>query len=459
MPSSKWITLLTKKNYLYSMCKPWTHFAFSNLLIMCFLSSVIFGCTEKKRPNIILIMADDLGYGDLGCYGGNHVQTPNIDRLADSGIRFLDYHSNGAVCSPTRAALMTGRYQQRSGIEGVVTAAGHRHTGLSTEEFTIADYFGSKGYHTGIIGKWHLGYDTAFSPINNGFNYFKGYVSGNIDYHSYIDQTGHFDWWLNKDTINEEGYVTDLITESAIQYLSDNRDNPFFLYISHEAPHYPYQGREDTADRSIDGKFPVRGSRPDIENAYREMIKAMDEGIGDIISVLEQTGLIENTFLFFCSDNGANSTGSNHPLKGFKGKLWEGGHRVPAIAYWKDHLEPGMNDETILSMDLFPTIISITGNELPDNLDFDGRDFSQSLFSGHALQERPLFWRFKRQQAVRKGPWKLLVDGEDMFLYNLEADPGEGEDLKEEYPAITDTLLVLLDQWSEEMDLYTPLTK
>lgn len=459
MPSYKWVTLVTKKNYLYQMCKPLTHFDFSKLLIMCLLSSVIFGCTEKRGPNIILIMADDLGYGDLGCYGGNQVQTPNIDRLADSGIRFLDYHSNGAVCSPTRAALMTGRYQQRSGIEGVVTAAGHRHTGLSTEEFTIADYLGSRGYHTGIIGKWHLGYDTAFSPINNGFNYFKGYVSGNIDYHSHIDQTGHFDWWLNKDTINEEGYVTDLITESAIQYLRNNRDNPFFLYVSHEAPHYPYQGREDTADRTIGGEFPNHGSRLDIENAYREMIEVMDEGIGKIISVLEQTGLLENTFLFFCSDNGANPTGSNHPLKGFKGKLWEGGHRVPAIAYWKDHLKPGTNEETILSMDLFPTIISITGDEQPDNLDLDGQDFSQSLFYGDALQERPLFWRFKKQRAVRKGPWKLLVDGEDMFLYNLEADPGEGKDMKEEYPAITDSLLVLLDQWSEEMDLYTALTE
>jgi arylsulfatase A-like enzyme len=196
-----------------------------------------------------------------------------------------------------------------------------------------------------------------------------------------------------------------------------------------------------------------------MEEAYREMINVMDEGIGEIISVLEKTGLLENTFLFFCSDNGANRTGSNHPLKGFKGKLWEGGHRVPAIAYWKDHLEPGMNDETILSMDLFPTLISIAGNDLPDNLDFDGQDFSRSLFFGHTLQERPVFWRFKSQRAIRKGPWKLLVDGDDMFLYNLEADPVEDKDLKAEYPEIADTLLVLIDQWSEEMDLFAPRTK
>lgn len=446
-------------NYPYKMSKSYVFSELSKILVMCLLSIVIFGCTENRRPSIILIMADDLGYGDLGCYGNNHVQTPNIDRLAESGIMFLDYHSNGAVCSPTRAALITGRYQQRSGIEGVVTAAGHRHTGLSTEECTIGDYLGSRGYHTGIIGKWHLGYDTAFSPLNNGFDYFKGYVSGNIDYHSHIDQTGHYDWWLNKDTVNEQGYVTDLITDAAIQYLSENRNHPFFLYISHEAPHYPYQGRQDTADRSIDGKFPVLGSRPDIENAYLEMIEVMDEGIGKILTFLEQTGLLEHTFLFFCSDNGANIAGSNYPMKGFKGKLWEGGHRVPAIAYWKDHLKPGINDETILSMDIFPTLISITGNELTDNLDFDGQDFSQSLLFGNALPERPVFWRFKSQCSIRKGPWKLLTDGEDIFLYNLEADPGEGNNLKEEYPDITDALLDLLDEWSMEMDQYTPLTK
>jgi arylsulfatase A-like enzyme len=406
-----------------------------------------------------MIMADDLGYGDLGCYGGNHVQTPNIDRLADSGIRFLDYHSNGAVFSATRAALMTGRYQQRSGIEGVVTAAGHRHTGLSTKEYTMSDYLRSMGYNTGIIGKWHLGYDTAFSPVNNGFDYFKGYVSGNIDYHSHIDQTGHYDWWLNKDTIIEEGYSTDLITDAAIQFISNNRSGPFFLYVAHEAPHYPYQGRHDVADRTIGGKFPNHGSRRDTKNAYREMIEAMDEGVGKIVSHLERSGLLENTFLFFCSDNGATGLGSNSPFKGFKGKLWEGGHRVPAIAYWKDRLEAGILDETVLSMDLYPTIISISGNEKPDEMDFDGLDFSQSLFTGKAMQERPVFWRFKTQRAIRKGPWKLLVEGEETYLYNLESDPGETTGLIEEYPVIGDTLLVLLDQWSEEMDEYTARTK
>jgi len=443
--------MLGKKVYLYHMN--------NKILIPLLLLLSLLGCNKLEQPNIILIMADDLGYGDLGCYGGNHARTPNIDRLAEMGIRFTDYHSNGTVCSPTRAALLTGRYQQRSGIEGVVTAAGHRYTGLSPEEFTLADYLRSIGYSTGIIGKWHLGYDTAFSPINNGFDFFKGYVSGNVDYHSHVDQAGHFDWWLGKDTLLEEGYVTDLITATAVDFIRNMDGTPFFLYISHEAPHYPYQGRNDPADRTVGGKFPNSGSRQDRENAYREMVEAMDDGIGAILKALEQSGLLENTFIFFCSDNGANPTGSNSPLRGHKGKLWEGGHRVPAIAYWKNRFEPGISDEIILSMDIFPTIVSITGNKTGDLPDFDGIPFQETLLSGHSLPERPVFWRFKNQQAVRKGPWKLLVDGEEPNLYNLESDPGEQSNLEEEQPDILDSLTMLLQQWEAEMDRYPPRTK
>jgi arylsulfatase A-like enzyme len=363
---------------------------------------------------------------------------------------------------------MTGRYQQRSGIEGVVTAAGHRHTGLSPEEFTLADYLRSIGYSTAIFGKWHLGYDTAFSPLNNGFDHFRGYVSGNVDYHSHIDQSGHYDWWLDKDTIIEDGYVTDLISRASVEFIRGREassrkarsgDAPFFLYVAHEAPHYPYQGRNDPADRTIGGEFLNSGSREDRKNAYREMVEAMDDGVGEILSALDQSGQLDNTFLFFCSDNGANNVGSNQPLKGFKGKLWEGGHRVPAIAYWHNRLEPGINDETILSMDIFPTIMAITGHGMDDSYGFDGISFLPSLISGEALIERPVFWRFKGQQAIRKGPWKLLVEGEEKYLYNLNSDPGELTNLMEEEPVMAETLMKLLDQWILEMDRYPPRTR
>jgi arylsulfatase A-like enzyme len=439
-----------KKDYLYIMR---TMLIVTSLLLFC------CGCHKVQHPDIILIMADDLGYGDLGCYGSHHMDTPNMDRLAALGIRFLDYHSNGAVCSPTRAALMTGRYQQRSGLGGVVTAAGHRHTGLSPDELTIADFLRSRGYHTGMVGKWHLGYDTAFSPLNNGFDYFKGYVSGNIDYHSHIDQAGFFDWWQGKDTLVEEGYVTDLITEASLDFIRTGRKAPFFLYIAHEAPHYPYQGRTDRADRTIGGEFPNQGSRPDRKNAYREMVQAMDEGIGKILAELEISGQLENTFIFFCSDNGANEIGSNGPLKGFKGRLWEGGHRVPAIAVWKGHLEPGLSKETVLSMDLFPTIVSLVNDEEFDIQSFDGISIGPAMLQGASLPERSLFWRFKNQQSVRTGPWKLLIDETDTLLYNLETDPGEKMDVAGEHRTKVDSLGKTLDQWNREMDLYTLRTR
>jgi arylsulfatase A len=204
-----------------------------NRIIASLILCIGVGCSTASKvpdeqvrnsPNIILIMADDLGYHDLGCYWNKNHLTPNIDNLAKNGIRFTYFHSNGAVCSPIRAALMTGRYQQRVGIEGVVTAPNHRHTGLDPSEITIADFFKKQDYKIGLIGKWYLGYDTIFSPTKNGFDYFKGFVSGNIDYHSHVDQVSQSDWWLNTETIIEEGYSTDLITNSAIDFISNNKE-------------------------------------------------------------------------------------------------------------------------------------------------------------------------------------------------------------------------------------------
>jgi arylsulfatase A-like enzyme len=203
-----------------------------NLVLFQLLVAILLAsCSKTEKPNIILIMADDLGYNDIGCFGSSLADTPNLDRLAKSGKVFVDFHSNGAICSPTRAALMTGRYQQRAGIEAVISAANHRHTGLSPREYSLPRHLKSHGYRTGIVGKWHLGYDTAFSPIESGFEFFKGYVSGNIDYHSHIDQTGIHDWWLGKNKIVEDGYSTDLITETSVEFIRENRDRPFFLYL------------------------------------------------------------------------------------------------------------------------------------------------------------------------------------------------------------------------------------
>lgn len=430
----------------------------SKLVFFFLISTSILGCnSENNKPNIILIMADDLGYNDISCYGNIEIQTPNIDYLANNGIRFLDYHSSGAVCSPTRAALMTGRYQQRSGIEGVVTAKSHRLTGLAVSEFTLADFLKSQGYVTGLIGKWHLGYDTAFSPVNNGFDYFKGFVSGNVDYHSHFDQEGYFDWWEYKDTLDEDGYTTDLFTKAALDFIEQNQDNPFFLYLAHEAPHYPYQGRNDPPMRKERPNFKIEVPKVDIPKTYKEMIEVMDEGIGLITDDLRSKNLLSNTLIFFCSDNGAAPNGSNKPLRGHKASLWEGGHRVPAIAFWDGKIYPDLSEETVISMDFFPTIVDLINPDYEGIDDFDGLSFMSILsdkYEDNGLSERPIFWRFKNKKAIRSGDWKLLLNGDNQFLFNLKNDISETNNLIGQYKGKADSLLSEIELWEMEMDKY-----
>ena len=415
---------------------------------------------NKNKPNIILIMADDLGYGDLGCYGSTSIKTPNIDRLASSGFMLSDYHSNGVVCSPTRAALLTGLYPQEAGIEGVVTAKSHRESGMDPGKFTLAEYLKKSGYATAIFGKWHLGYDPEFGPNVQGFDQFTGFVSGNIDYISHIDQEGFEDWWNNQQLQKEAGYLTDLITDNALEYLEEKEnDSPFFLYLAHGAPHYPYQGPNDIADRTVGGVFPVQGSREDKKMAYREMIASLDENVGKVMEYLDRNKLTENTLVIFCSDNGGTkSVGSNAPFSGFKGQVYEGGHRVPAIFNWKDKIPPGVSDELVMSMDLFPTIASLIDLAVPQEL--SGKNMAE-IFDGSESdtmeEKRTVFWRFKNQAAARKGNWKLLmIDGEET-LYNLSTDIQESKDLKEEYPDIFQELIKAYDKWEsglkEEMIL------
>ena len=428
----------------------------SFFLLGCQNNSVSEGENEVKRPNIILIMADDLGYNDLGCYGSQRIKSPNIDELAAKGIQFTDYHSNGVVCSPTRAALLTGKYQQRTGIEGVITAKNHRHTGLGKDHLTMAEYLKTHGYQTGIFGKWHLGYDTTYSPLNHGFDIFRGFVSGNVDYHSHIDQTGHYDWWFGKDTIIEKGYTTDLITKHSVSFIKNNQENPFFLYIAHEAPHSPYQGRNDTAERTVDGEFVIQGAREDRAVAYQEMIWAMDEGIGKIISCLDNNNLLEETFIFFCSDNGANKVGSNDPLRGYKGQVWEGGHRVPAIAYWKNHTYSGKNNQPVMSMDIYPTIVDLMGDNKSLHLKSDGHSFLPLLRDKDAeMIDRRLFWRFgDNKKAARFKQWKYVKLNQQEYLFNLAIDLEEENNLMDSLPEKADDLKTSLADWEEKMSSY-----
>ena len=315
-------------------------------------------------PNVGVIMADDFGYGDIGPYGG-WIDTPRLDRMAREGMRFLDFHSSGNVCSPTRVGLMTGRYQQRVGIPGVLFANPARpshHDGMAAGELTLAEALGPRGYATGIYGKWHLGYRARFNPVRHGFDEFRGFVSGNIDYHSHVDTMGRADWWRDDEPSTEAGYVTHLVTKHALRFIERHRDRPFFLYLPHHAPHYPFQEPDDPADRAVGGEFDPRGSVADRRRAYRDVVREMDAGVGEVLDALKAHGIADRTLVWFFSDNGGAQWGSNGPLRGLKATDWEGGYRVPSIAVWPGRIPAGTESNQLAStLDVMPTLLSLVG--------------------------------------------------------------------------------------------------
>lgn len=411
---------------------------------------------SRRKPNIIIILADDLGYGDLSCYGSERNKSPNLDLLAREGIRFTDFHSNGAVCSPTRAALMTGRYQQRCGITEVLLAASMRDRGMPVEEVTFAKRLKDAGYATAIFGKWHLGYDPKFNPTVFGFDKFRGYVSGNVDYISHMDNTNTADWWDNTSLSPEEGYTTHLIHKHAVRFIEDNKDRPFLLYVANEAVHSPYQGPNDSALRVSDKSQPPGKKTRDVTRTYTEMIRAMDDGVGQIVAALKRLGLERDTFVFFFSDNGAVPVGSNGPLRGFKSSLWEGGHREPAIAWWPGVIKPGqICNELAIGMDLFPTVVALAGATAANERKLDGVNLAPVLLEGKSLGERTLFWGHGRQRAVRQGPWKLDVNMSDQAsgpaLFNLEKDLGEKNDLAAAEPERAKAMMAALAAWEQDV--------
>ncbi len=410
---------------------------------------------QAEHPNFVIIMADDLGYGDLSCYGNTAFETPHLDALAKRGMRFTDFHSSGAVCSPTRAGLLTGRYQQRAGIPGVVFAdpkrVEHKH-GLQPIENTFAEILSGGGYSTAMFGKWHLGYEKKYNPVKNGFGEFRGYVSGNVDYFSHIDQAGVFDWWINDELKDEPGYSTHLITQHSVRFIEESGEKPFCLYVAHEAPHYPYQGPNDKAIRRIDGERKSETKGIDIKKAYREMVQAVDTGVGEIVAALEKKGIDNNTLVVFFSDNGATKHGSNGIYRGHKASVWEGGHRVPCIAVWPGKIAAASETvQACISLDIMPTLLDYASLEAPRDRPLDGKSLRATL-AGVAPERRTLYWQHGTGTAVRRGEWKLVKLGrKPAELYNLETDPGEKQDLASENPKRQRGMLEMLLKWKLEM--------
>ena len=446
--------------------------------ISCFALALIIGggvasVSGAEKPNLVIILADDLGYGDLGCYGPARARTPHLDRLAREGKRFTDFHSNGAVCSPTRAALLTGRYQQRSGIE---EALSERSPGLAAEVRTLAEYLKPAGYATGAVGKWHLGSKPASAALPNrqGFDVFIGSRHGGVDYASHVDRYGRLDWWQDDKPLAEPGYATDLLTAHAVKFIEQHRDGPFFLYLPHTAIHFPWMAPEDRAYRQ-EGKNYNNETRAgphgpaEIADVVKRMIERLDDGVGRVMDVIRSLPKERETLVIFTSDNGGYlryigglmHISSNGVLRGQKVGMHEGGHRVPCIAWWPGRIAAGSEtDATTMTMDLLPTALELANVTAPASDDpqaLDGVSLVPLLLRDEAPQPRTLFWKGGTFKAVRKGPWKLVIEHDGApELYHLGNDLRERHDLAASEPERLQELLGDLAKWEGQFTRKKP---
>ncbi len=416
------------------------------------------GADAAKPPNVVIFLADDLGYDDLSCYGSTVHHTPNLDSLARGGVRFVDLHSNGCMCSPTRAALLTGRYQQRCGMERVLGPACEGRPPMGTHETTFAHRLRDAGYATGMFGKYHTGYIPHQSPNRMGFDTFRG-LNGGMDHHSRFNRWGEAVWYHDETLVeDEEGYSTELITSHALRFIDEHRDGPFLLYLADWMVHFPWQGPDDPVDfrKGVDNSSPERkyGSVPDRRRAYRDMVEALDSSVGRIVDRLRELGIEQNTLLFFASDNGGHElVCENRPLNGAKGSMLEGGHRVPGIAYWPGVVPAGVESEdTVLLFDLYPTLLELAGATQPAGRPLDGCSLLGLLTRSAPLPERRLFWRQGAQGAVREGRWKLFIEGERARLFDLDADIGETRDLAAKHPERVAAMKAAFGAWCENVD-------
>ena len=404
---------------------------------LLFLSPV---CFAAGGPNFVLIVADDLGYGDPGCYGSKTNNTPNIDALASTGLRFTDFHSGGAMCSPTRASILTGCYPQRFGkiFDGALSGTKQRHLGLPLEAVTIAERLQKAGYATGCFGKWHLGYQAPFLPTRQGFDVFRGLVSGDGDFHTQIDRSGNEDWWNHETIEMEKGYTTEMLTRHSLDFIEANHDKPFFLYLPYTVPHAQFE---------IPDLDPYENKGwPKQAKVYAAMITRMDDHIGKIMALLKELLIDKKTIVFFCSDNGAANRydglfDSSGPLRGAKRAMYEGGLRTPMIARWPGRIPVNTTSEAIWSFaDFLPTVAALARAKAPKGL--DGISVLPELL-GQAQQgnDRFLYWEFFErgfQQAARWGNWKVVRPKKEagLELYNLAKDIGEKKDVADLNPEI-----------------------
>jgi arylsulfatase A-like enzyme len=443
------------------------HLGILTFLLTLLIIQLACGIAQASQPNIVFILADDLGYADLGCYGSKVNRTPHLDRLAASGMRFTDFHSNGPMCSPTRAAFLTGLYQNRFGRRFEAALSGKNHDpGLPLQAVTIAEVLRDAGYATGCFGKWHLGYGPPYLPTNQGFDEYRGLLSGDGDYHTHVDRSGNEDWWHNHVLSGEEGYITDLVTRHGIEFIKRHREKPFFLYLPHLAVHFPWQGSDDPPHRKAGtsyhrDKWGIIPDRTNVRPHLTAMIESLDTSVGAIVATLEELNLTNRTLVFFTSDNGGYRTyqggfkniSDMGPLRGQKTEVYEGGHRVGAIAYWPGKIEPSVCDDTTMTFDLFPTFAKLAGRKPGSWGDCDGVDLSALLFNRKPVNVRTLFWRIGAKKCVRDGRHKLCVlPNQPPALYDLATDLGETTNVASKHPQLVSRLRQSLSDWEQSVD-------
>lgn len=419
---------------------------------------------SEKRPNILIVYSDDQGYGDLGCYGSAEMHSPNIDALAASGVRFDHWYSNAPVCSPSRAALLTGRYPQRTGLPSN-SARGLDDEGMKPDEVTIAELLKPLGYRTGAFGKWHVGSSEGCRPNAQGFDFHYGFLSGCVDYYSHImywgqgkDNYPYHDLWRNNEEIWENGqYLTPRIADEAIGFIRQNQDQPFFAYVAFSTPHYPMHAPREYFERFAHIEDPQRRTQA-------VMVATLDDQVGRILDELDRLGLREDTLVYFQSDNGPSVEqrnllddsnrkyrgGSAGPFRGHKGSLFEGGVRVPAMIRWPGVIPAGkVCSEIGVAMDIFPTLATLVGAPLPEGRTVDGMDILPMVTEDARSPHETIHWKLGKQRSIRDGEWKMILNGrsdfeqggvDPEFLCHIAEDPGETTNVWSQHPEIVSRL-------------------
>ncbi|MFT4556814.1 MAG: arylsulfatase A-like enzyme [Planctomycetaceae bacterium] len=425
--------------------------------------------SASKRPNIVLIMVDDMGYGDLPAYGAKDVRTPNLDRFASQGVRLTNYYAAGAECTPTRTALLTGLYPQRIGGMECAIGTGNvgryddairlREThdlGLPAEQSVLSSSLKNAGYQTAVFGKWHLGYEPKHHPLKHGFDQFFGFLGGYVDYYRHREFSDLGVLFEGRKPVETEGYMTKLITDRAVQFVdASSKDAPFFLYVAFSVPHFPFQPPGNDSGKMVAKEELTKGTRKN----YVAMLKDMDREVGRLLSSLEKRGLTENTLVVFASDHGAIAPGSNAPFRGFKSGLFEGGIRTACMMRWPGHLPAGVvSDQPAITMDLTTSFIEAGNGKTPDGYRSDGVDIVQHLSNKKPIPQRTLAWRAKRGdrvwRAIRHDDWKLVTRLEEgkseQWLFDLKNDSAEQVDQSEKSPQRKAELSKLLTDWEIE---------